>query len=469
MTLTFRSARLPPELWHRVFSYAERPDQISLLYVSRPFHDIVLRILFANLKIYLVGGALAFDVAGNTSDPEQWIDEFATKYMRRSWELLDRISTNPSFAIVIRSLTIVAVLSGPAVFEKSTRIFPSLRVLTGHLVTLARAISALPRLRAFRWIGEGPSLDSSIAAFLPSSLESLTVNSCVSFIFFTENALISAYSRVPWHSLLHLRSTTALDLPTPWIFPEDEESHDFPLHNFELAKSAYLSSHNPQLSELPMPLKSLSATFSHLRYLSVRLLNGLDDLAICDSLSEPSSGQKSLILGDTFTGRADEEQQPSLPGLIEFALYHANSLQSLSIFGMLICDDIFISLAAAAASLPNLTSFSYILLPGYHPETPPLVVILSPLKRFLQGREDRLRRLHFRHDKTSEDDLYDLMDFLSHFKKLEVFGLCTGQTLIEDEALAWLVMRLPPDVRALHLNMNWAGASLLPLVSHPSP
>jgi len=119
MTLTFRSV-LPPELWHRAFSYTQRPDQISLLSVSRPLHDIVLRILFANLKIYLVGGGLAFDVAGGSSDAEQWIDDFAAKYMRRSWELLDRISTSPLFAKVIRSVTVVAVLSGPAVFEKST-------------------------------------------------------------------------------------------------------------------------------------------------------------------------------------------------------------------------------------------------------------------------------------------------------------------------------------------------------------
>ena len=329
-------------------------------------------------------------------------------------------------------------------------------------MTLVRALSALPQLRTFRWIGEGPCLDGSIAASLPLSLENLTIISYVPFLF-GDSVLSSVSSHVPWHSLLHLRSTTALELPTPWIFPEDEESHDFPVHNFELAKSAYVSSQNSRLVDLPMPLKSLSATFSHLRYLSVRLLNRLVDLSICDSLSEPSSGKKAFFGAEESL--AEEERQPSLPGLMEFALYHANSLQSLSIFGMLICDDIFLSLATAAASLPNLTSFSYILLPGYHPESPPLAAILSPLKRFLRGREDRLRRIHFRHDDASEHDIFDLMDFLANFRNLEVYGLCTGHTLIEDEGLAWLVARLPPDVRALHLNMNWSGSSLLPLVS----
>lgn len=107
---------LPPEIWSQIISEVPKPQLTKLLGLCSLFHDIVIRFLFSAIKIYFVEGDLACEML-NTTHPE-WIEEIAVKLVSKSWEILNHICQEPSFARVVKSVTVVAFADGQSRFEK---------------------------------------------------------------------------------------------------------------------------------------------------------------------------------------------------------------------------------------------------------------------------------------------------------------------------------------------------------------
>ena len=182
MTLT--GSNLPPEVWARVLDEVPQPHLLPLLSVCSQFHDIAIRRLFASIKVYFMGGKRAQNML-NHNDP-YWVDSVAIDFMRKSWEMLNHIRQDRRFARAVKSVTVIAFADGLSVFERSKLLVlllptnSSLITLTWTLVTLTNTIPFIPNLLTFRWIGNGPEFDKSVAECLPETLEKLCIQSSVS-------------------------------------------------------------------------------------------------------------------------------------------------------------------------------------------------------------------------------------------------------------------------------------------------
>ena len=106
----------PPEIWSHVINNVPKSHQVQLLHVSSLFHDIVIKSLFASVKIYFIGGAKGSTML-HTKYPD-WMEDIARNLMCKSWEILNHIVQEPRFANVVKSLTVIAFSDGLSLFER---------------------------------------------------------------------------------------------------------------------------------------------------------------------------------------------------------------------------------------------------------------------------------------------------------------------------------------------------------------
>jgi len=106
----------PPEIWSQILKHIPKSYQPQLLHVSSLFHDIVIKLLFASIKIYFIGGPEGLRML-NTLHSD-WMEDTAIKLMCKSWELLNHIVQEPRFANVVKSITVIAFSDGLSVFER---------------------------------------------------------------------------------------------------------------------------------------------------------------------------------------------------------------------------------------------------------------------------------------------------------------------------------------------------------------
>ena len=106
----------PPEIWSHILNDIPKSHQPQLLHVSSLFHDIVIKSLFASVKIYFIGGDEGLSMLDTIH--EDLMEDIATKLMCRSWELLNHIVQEPRFANVVKSITVIAFSNGLSISER---------------------------------------------------------------------------------------------------------------------------------------------------------------------------------------------------------------------------------------------------------------------------------------------------------------------------------------------------------------
>lgn len=115
----------PPEIWSHVINNVPKSHQVQLLHISSLFHDIVIKSLFASVKIYFIGGAKGLRML-HTKYPD-WMEDIARDLMCKSWERLNHIVQEPRFANVVKSITVIAFSDGLSLFEKCEFYFKFLK------------------------------------------------------------------------------------------------------------------------------------------------------------------------------------------------------------------------------------------------------------------------------------------------------------------------------------------------------
>ena len=94
------------------------PWQRVLLFVCRSLHDIALRFLFSSIKVYFFTANLTrLGDLINYTERYEIFEALAT----RSYELLERCCMDPTFASIVRDLTVVEYIERTTlgIFEQS--------------------------------------------------------------------------------------------------------------------------------------------------------------------------------------------------------------------------------------------------------------------------------------------------------------------------------------------------------------
>ncbi|KAL1669017.1 hypothetical protein GGF50DRAFT_45290 [Schizophyllum commune] len=133
------------------------PWQRVLLFVCRSLHDIALRCIFSSIKVYFFTENLARDLTNNTERYEI-LEALAT----RSYELLERCCMDPTFASIVRDLTVVEYMERTTlgIFEQKT---------------LTRALESMQTLRTLTFVPHGVLATARLCEYIPPSVESLTL------------------------------------------------------------------------------------------------------------------------------------------------------------------------------------------------------------------------------------------------------------------------------------------------------
>ncbi|KAG6920220.1 hypothetical protein DXG01_004989 [Tephrocybe rancida] len=126
---------LPAETWTHVASHLSFSDQVAFLGVSRMFHSIATRFVFACITIHFVDQSFTETFE---TDPYFFDDmeSVTQRLLRHSWEKLEYIIDNPFFGKWIKTLSVIASSDSPSVFEQ---------------LTLAKALKTMPNLKTFYW------------------------------------------------------------------------------------------------------------------------------------------------------------------------------------------------------------------------------------------------------------------------------------------------------------------------------
>ncbi|KAF8952514.1 hypothetical protein BDZ97DRAFT_1878187 [Flammula alnicola] len=396
--------KLPPEVWTQIIGDVPHPQLSNLLNVCSQFHDIVIRTLFSSIKVYFIGGEQGKSML-NTFHMD-WVEETARKLMGKSWEILNHIRQEPSFARVVKSITVVAFSDGLSIFER---------------LTVANALLFVPNLQTFRWIGNGPAFDDIVAECLPSILTKLVVQ-----------------SSFPLNSLQHLTKITSLYLPMPFFFPDDEEAHDELAVDIDTANILTEVPVENILNALTSELLDLRLCAMHIISIPIRVCSTLTELEILVTIGDP----------EEFIG-------------LDVVLRHATSLESLTVVGFVVPTFFSFLPHSSTSSLPKLTSFrlscEYFSWGVGEDE-------LCALCGFLQGRPS-LRRLYLRLTAMRMDQTSRLLCIIRGLEGLEVLGLHTGRDILSDpEIITMLAQSLSVKLRALYLAVNWGGETLLVLL-----
>ncbi|KAF8911518.1 hypothetical protein CPB84DRAFT_1812353 [Gymnopilus junonius] len=394
----------PPEVWSQVLEDVPRIELHKFLGVCSTFHDIIIRKLFSSVKIYLIGGFAATRML-NTNHVE-WIEGVEEQLMTMSWEVLNCICQEPRFARVVKSMTVIAYADGRSTFEKSN------------------ALHHIPNLQTFRWIGNGPPLDTDIAKKLPTTLKTLVIQ-----------------SSIPPDSFLHLTNVTTLHLSMPFFFPDDEEAHDVLVSDPTIVDD--LQYPIIDILEAVSPkLRSLRVTASQVGTIPIRTFSTLTELEII------------ATIGD----------QDELVGL-DVVFRYASSLESLTLVGFFSSELFSFLPHSSIGNLPLLNSFRLSCEDtGVHSSGRLGEDEFQSLYGFLQGRQ-LLRRLYLRIPTLRWGQTSRFLFLIRELGGLEVLGFHTGRDILADEHIVEFVApSLCSKLCALHLAMNWGGRSLLPLV-----
>ncbi|TFK23144.1 hypothetical protein FA15DRAFT_656930 [Coprinopsis marcescibilis] len=394
---------LPPEILTRILHYSSPVEQPTLLRVSHAFHEIAISLVFSSVKIYFVGGREAFSMLN--TDHEDFKDDITTKLMTRSFELLRQMIMDPSFARIVRSITVITASDSESTFE---------------CLLLGDAIMSLPSLRTLRWLGVDPCFTDTIAESLPKDLERLTLKTYV--------PSTNLFGR--FHSIAHL------ELPTPFYFPDDEEIHDDTGASSALLDVTAAIDFEAITSTMALGnLQSLTLNAVYLPTLPIKILETLKELDICITTVLQGVG-------------------------LDLILRHAVVLESLTVFGY-VDQAIFEWLACGSSDLPSLHSFRL---------SCDRFTMMQPieghnLELFLSFLRDRvrLRRLYLRIPSLDWSALTALAPEIRNLKALEVIGLHTGETIVDDWFIPFLRGTLPAKLKALYLGIDWNGLNFLPL------
>ncbi|KAF9529719.1 hypothetical protein CPB83DRAFT_852050 [Crepidotus variabilis] len=409
MSVAFSGPALPPEVWSHVLRESPKSSLVSLLSVCSIFHDIAVRYLFSSIKIYFVGVRRG-EVMLNTNH-RHWVEEVARKLMIKSWELLNHISEEPSFARVVKSLTVISFADGFSIFER---------------MTLANTLLSIPNLETFRWIGNHPDFGSTVAEYLPTTLRRLEIQ-----------------ASLPLESLNHISRLESVHLSMPWFFPDDEEAHDSWTNDEDL-----FDLEDPDNLTLESMFQTVGPHITNLRIsgsqygaIPVRIFNCLLDLEIF------------------FLGGEDETVG------LDLIFHHATQLQSLTWIGYINRRAYTFLPPSTSTLLPNLTSFR---LSGVFDfdditQNPTDRTDFDCLLHFLQNRK-LLRRLYVRLPDLHWPLGLELWAIAKTLDKLEILGLHTGEGQIGEGDLNRILDLLPRQLRALHVAFDCGANNLLPLL-----
>jgi hypothetical protein len=132
-----RTATVPLEIWENILSRLSKYNLAPCLAVSRTFHKIAQRLVFTSV-------ALIFDDESKTE---------AGRYLtNQTREILDRITLDAQFALLIKDLRVYVSKPSLYIFEHcgSLTFASSLTILSIYLQGyLMRAIPMLPNIKAF--------------------------------------------------------------------------------------------------------------------------------------------------------------------------------------------------------------------------------------------------------------------------------------------------------------------------------
>ncbi|EMD36563.1 hypothetical protein CERSUDRAFT_124336 [Gelatoporia subvermispora B] len=408
--------RLPPEIWDNVLSLLSPADRRTCLFVCRPIHDFVLRLLFTTVTLNF--GAWEnhqFTSQDWEIDVRQTREELADYRSAMAWEKLRHIKQCSVFGGMVRKLIVNAYAPGNGVFERSC---------------LIEALAFLPNLRAFVWRGESPRMCADL-------VESLATNCPI-----LEELSVPRYSKcLPLSALHNLRCLSLI-----WQDASFRSAHmhhtSWPLNplpadpdqNFESAE---------EVKEAVRSVLTINA--KNLREL---ILSGP---GVWDSPMHVFSNLTHLDLIDAG-GR--DEHDPVSWGNLKLIFHHSTRLESLSIVnrncttGLLF--DVFQSESSA---LPLLTSLKII---EYVEDSHPAWAF--DISEFLRNKP-HLRRLDLC-IYLEWVDMLPLLSVIADLQLLEVLGIdIRGETL---EDLGMLERSIPRRVSALRLDPLFYDSPMLP-------
>ena len=130
--------RIPTELWAQIIEFLPRADQRTCLLVSRMFHDLAISHLFAQVFVHFGLWTPQCDsrFPGESMTTEE--REEMQRINSISWNVLRHISRNPSFASLVKKITVRAYsASEDSVWEQ--RMHYTLPAAT-ELMLFARAL-----------------------------------------------------------------------------------------------------------------------------------------------------------------------------------------------------------------------------------------------------------------------------------------------------------------------------------------
>ena len=145
----------PLEVWYLIADHLHQIELPPLLLVSRLHRLVALKRLFSHLKI-----CFAYPHTDNT--PYALLEVTRNETMSLSWEMLNRVKCDKTFASVVHRITIY---------------YPTeelQRVDYFHNGVIMEALRALTNLRSFAWVGNGlPLMDivKSLPACCPKLQE----------------------------------------------------------------------------------------------------------------------------------------------------------------------------------------------------------------------------------------------------------------------------------------------------------
>ena len=97
------SLLLPVELWRIILQFLHRRDLRSVFATCRSFHDMVLKLLFSTVKFHFTAWDKVQENPLFLYNPED-----ALLLVNRTWEILDHIVEEPSFAHVVKRIVVHA-------------------------------------------------------------------------------------------------------------------------------------------------------------------------------------------------------------------------------------------------------------------------------------------------------------------------------------------------------------------------
>ncbi|OCH88072.1 hypothetical protein OBBRIDRAFT_889361 [Obba rivulosa] len=401
--------RLPLEIWHTILGLLPLADKRTCLFVSRFFHAIALRLLFATVTINL--GAWE-----NTQlSPRHWQREvcqtreaLAEYRSSMAWEKLRHIRLCPHFAGTVRKLIVNAYSPGDTVFVRSC---------------LIETLATLPNLCALVWRGKSPKLSTDVIETLAAKcpyLEELSAPRYAKCLPLSSLRSLRILSLV-WQDQMFSDHFVSYE-STPENDDEEFEDYD----DVTEAVRSVLGSNSRTLREL-----ALSGPW------------------IWDSPMHIFGDLTHLDLLDAVGWGVDD---PASWGNLKLIFHHSTRLESLSIVNhSIMIEPLYKVFQSELSALPYLTSFKVI---DRHDE--PSQARVFALSEFIRHKP-RLRRLDV-HIDVDWEDISPLLSVLPNLHSLEVLGITVKNQMFNFNNLE-LEQSIPRGIAALRLDLSYRGLS----------